>query len=185
MEKADHSQLELFSRQRPSAASDVALPQAFLSRIWRYEKTILIIIGFITVGIASFSLGVEKGRHSVMAGTNFQRATVTQPSGPMTAPAVQVKIAASQPLIQKQPVIEPLKEKAGVAGYTIQVASFQAKTLAQKEAERLKGRGHAAIMLSKNGYTILCVGKFSDKNTARVLLQELKKSYTDCYIRRL
>jgi cell division septation protein DedD len=185
MEKAGYSQLELFSRQRPSAGSGAALPQAFLNRIWRYEKTILILIGFITVGIASFSLGVEKGRHSLMAGTNFQRATVTQPSGPMRSPAVQIKTGVSQPLIQKQSVIEPSKEKAGTESYTIQVASFQAKTLAKKEAELLKNRGHAASMFSKNGYTILCVGKFSDKNTARVLLQELKKSYGDCYIRRL
>ena len=187
MEKANYSQLELFSQAKGSSGSGASVSHTDLSRIWRYEKTILILIGFITVGIASFSLGVEKGKHSVMVGVNFQRAQPAQTSMPSrVVSALPAKTLATQPVvIQKQGVVEPPKESPAGGGYTIQVASFQVRNLAQKEAEILKGRGHATLMLSKSGYIVLCVGRFSDKNTARSLLQELKKRYGDCYIRRL
>ncbi len=177
MQNSGHSQLELFSRGKGAGAAPAALPYTFLSRIWRYEKTILVVIGLITVGIVSFSLGVEKGRHSVMQGNVFQRGSSQRPAAPEHS---TVAAAAKPPA-----AIETPRESATTTGYTIQVASFQTKTLAQKEADFLKSKGHLTLMLSKKGYTVLCVGKFSDKDTARTLLQELKKRYGDCYIRRV
>ncbi|MBM3255567.1 MAG: SPOR domain-containing protein [Candidatus Omnitrophica bacterium] len=167
MDKANHSQLELFSHSKLPGAGGV-LSQNFFSRIWRYEKSVLIIIGFIIVGVVSFSFGVEKGRSSGISRDSLAiRQATTQPK-PQAPPAAQA-------------IIRDQTERA----YTIQVASFQTRNLAQKEEQLLKSRGHQTLLLAKSGYIVLCVGKFSDKNTARVLLSELKKRYGDCYIRRL
>ncbi|MFH0738692.1 MAG: SPOR domain-containing protein [Candidatus Omnitrophota bacterium] len=164
MNKANHSQLELFSHSRGASAGSV-LSQNFLSRIWHYEKAILTIIGFIIVGIISFSFGVEKGRRTLISRDSVVIKQTVQP----------IQRAPAQVIIQNQ--------AEGV--YTIQVASFQTRNLAQKEEQLLKNRGHQTLLLAKSGYIVLCVGKFSDKNTARAKLSELKKRYGDCYIRRL
>ncbi|MFH1127974.1 MAG: SPOR domain-containing protein, partial [Candidatus Omnitrophota bacterium] len=69
--------------------------------------------------------------------------------------------------------------------YTIQVASYQTKKGAQKEAEIIKKKGLSVSVLSKGAYSILCVGNFKDKQKAKLVLVELKKRYRDCFIRRL
>lgn len=162
MDKNGNPQLELFSQRSGALEPEKSYSPGFLSRIRSYEKIILLLIGFIVVGVISFSLGVEKGRG---------KTTIIR------EPANQAVAQQQQPVAQQE-VIAP----SGT--YTIQVASFQTKTLAQKEERMLKNKGHYTMLLNKKGYTILCVGKFSDKNTARTLLAQLKKRYGDCYIRR-
>ena len=56
---------------------------------------------------------------------------------------------------------------------------------AQKEADSLKKRGFAPLILPKGTYTIVCIGNLSDQKTAKPLLSELKKRYQDCFMRRL
>ena len=177
--------MELFSRSRDTSGAGGAFSQSFISRIWRYEKTVLIIIGFIIVGVISFSWGVEKGKRALMPRDDFHRARIPPASIATRQAATPKSPQQATPVRQKEDVSGPQKEKAPTGVYTVQVASFQTKAFAQKEEEGLKSRGHQTLLLGKNGYIILCVGKFSDKDTARALLLELKKRYGDCYIRRL
>ncbi|MCK9432006.1 MAG: SPOR domain-containing protein [Candidatus Omnitrophica bacterium] len=81
----------------------------------------------------------------------------------------------------------PGKTEAGIrtAGYTIQVASFRDKHLALKEAQMLLRDGLNPLLFSKGDYIILCVGKFSNQDSAQPLLIQLQRTYAGCRIRRL
>jgi len=175
MEKENTMQLELFSQDPDSLKMKSHLQEhAFLTRIRSYEKTIFIVMGIIVTGIASFSLGVEKGKRiSVAKNTVIQQAqpqAEQKPAPANTKESVSTAPAASQSL------------KEMIQGYTIQLASYKSRTHAQQEAERLKKKGLSPSIMSKGSYIVLYVGNFSNKETAKALLSELRKRYSDCRI---
>jgi len=174
MEKQGNSQLELFSQGSQPRDSGASQSNPFLTRIWSYEKTILIILAILVTGITAFSLGVEKGKSIILDQARaliMSREQSSQPLPPAPKNEVMVKQAAN-PVMQQGP-------------FTIQVGSFKAKANALKEADFIKKRGLNAMLFSKNGYFILCAGNFSSKESASGLLNELNKRYGNCQIRRL
>mgnify|MGYP001616705161 CR=1 FL=1 len=171
MEKENYSQLELFSQSKGPGDPKIRLSSHLFSFIRNYEKGILFFICFIITAIVSFSLGVEKGKKVIK---------VNPPH-----PLIRTEKGQSQPVTEKQEGKQLPKVKEYIENYTIQVATYQAKTHAQKEAEALRKKGFLPLILSKSGYTVLCVGNFSNKETAKSSLSELKKRYQDCFIRRL
>ena len=72
-----------------------------------------------------------------------------------------------------------------LASYTIQVAAFKNKQLAVREVQSLLKRGLTPLAFAKGNYIILCVGKFSNQESAQPLLTQLQKTYAGCRIRRL
>lgn len=70
-------------------------------------------------------------------------------------------------------------------GYTIQVATFKNKQLALREVQLLLKEGLTPMVFTKEGYIVLCVGKFSKKESAQLLLIQLQRTYAGCRIRRL
>ncbi len=184
MDKQNTSQLELFSQNGNSG--EIKTQQhnnAFLAFIWNYEKTLLIIIGFLITGVISFSLGVEKGKRLVNLQSNV-RFDIAKPRIKQIVPENKAFVSPVQQQITiKKEEIQP--QPAEKQGYTIQLASYKTKSYAQREAEALKKKGLSPLVLSKGSYIVLCVGKFSNKEAAQSLLSELKKRYQDCSIRRL
>ena len=81
--------------------------------------------------------------------------------------------------------VAPKKEEIIDLAYTVQVASFQKDEYAQKEAMTLKKKGYDIFVVAKGKYSIVCVGKFSRRDEAKVILSRLKKTYKDCMVRRL
>ena len=71
------------------------------------------------------------------------------------------------------------------AEYTIQVAAFKNKQLALGEARLLLKEGLTPMVFAKGNYIILCVGKFSNQESAQSLLIQLQRTYAGCRIRRL
>lgn len=69
--------------------------------------------------------------------------------------------------------------------YTIQVASFKNKEIALAHARSLKNEGLAPMLFAKGNYIILCVGKFSNQESAQPTLIQLQRTYAGCRIRRL
>jgi len=70
--------------------------------------------------------------------------------------------------------------------FTVQVASFKLRKNAQREADRLKGNGHQdAFVLPKGSYTIVCIGKFSQRAQAKEFSSRLPSRYNDSLVRRL
>ncbi|MFH1190627.1 MAG: SPOR domain-containing protein [Candidatus Omnitrophota bacterium] len=73
----------------------------------------------------------------------------------------------------------------GSTGYTIQLATFKNKQLALQEAQRLLKEGLIPMAFAKGDYIVLCVGKFSNQESAQPLLIQLQRTYAGCRIRRL
>ena len=71
------------------------------------------------------------------------------------------------------------------SGYTIQVATFKNKQLALREVQLLLKEGLTPMAFAKGDYIVLCVGKFSNQESAQPLLIQLQRAYAGCRIRRL
>jgi len=69
--------------------------------------------------------------------------------------------------------------------YTIQVATFKNKQLALREARLLLKEGLTPMVFAKRDYIVLCVGKFSNQESAQPLLIQLQRTYAGCRTRRL
>ena len=195
MDKKGHTQLELFSHAKSASSLMPQTRHSFLGFIWNYEKTILIIVGFIITATVSFALGVEKGkkiaawksqsRAFMASGEDVtNRASIPVASPAQAKPQPQLKLAPA--LNEEEVVATPaVLVKESLGSYTIQVASFIKEASAQKEIGTLKKKGLVASILFKGKYLVVCVGNFMKKDEARSLLSELKKRYQDCFIRRL
>ncbi|MFH0826747.1 MAG: SPOR domain-containing protein [Candidatus Omnitrophota bacterium] len=193
MEKDSPHQLEMFSAQDPSFPHKGGRrDNLFFNFVRNYEKAVLVIIGMVTVSIISFGLGVEKGRNVSSTKFSPRLDMAKNPPLPTVAPVEQPK-----PQVEREPVALPessveveAKEKSAPQfleqqGYVIQLASYKERTLADKEAEALKKKGFSPIILKKGVFTVLYVGSFASKDSATSQLSELRKRYTDCYVRRL
>ena len=186
MADENNSQLEMFSKTTAYDQQEKGRG-SFFGYIRAYEKIILLILGIIATGIISFSFGVEKGKSITASAANsrFNSAAVQ-----LKTPPVAASVAANQITPeQKQSTTTPAVSKAGVrpedsGAYTIQLASFNNRSNAQKELVTLKKKGFSALMLSRGKYVVLCVGNFSSEEKAQVLLSEFKKRYKSCYVRR-
>ena len=69
--------------------------------------------------------------------------------------------------------------------YTIQIGAFKNRNLALRQAQILAKKGLAPLAFVKGSYIILCVGKFSNQESAQPLLSQLQRTYAGCRIRRL
>lgn len=173
-------QLELFSQPNVKGrnASKKRVSDSLRGFMTHYEKTVLIIISFIVSGVISFSLGVERGKKiaNLKLNSHFDMATKIQP------PKIQPP-EDNQKIIPAQNY--PSSPELAAQNYTIQVATYKKKTHAHQEASVLRKKGFSTTVMSKGVHIIVCVGNFSDKETAKSLLTQLKKRYHDCFIRRL
>ena len=77
------------------------------------------------------------------------------------------------------------QEEKNFSGYTIQVAAFSNRGQAGREALLLAKEGFSPLAFANGDYIILCVGKFPDQNSAQPLLNQLRRTYAGCRIRRL
>jgi cell division septation protein DedD len=195
----EYSQLELFSREKEAEAGS-QMPVSLREYLRRFEKMVILLICFIVTGIVCFSFGVEKGK-SIARVTNLQRLDLAQgaqrqalkpvardlsPVVPVRAPVQQINPAREITPAPAKPVSQPQQKPQIQQGwFTIQVASYQDKKHAQKESQNLINKGFSPQLLSKGGYTVVCVGNFKEKEKARSLLSQLRLKYRDCYIRRL
>jgi cell division septation protein DedD len=209
-------QLELFSQHNDQEQAG-SFSKTFLSYIGVYEKTIMILIGFLVIGIVSYCFGVERGKNiaAVSRNTRIDMATIGRsPVVPRGAPKAvpsalkppQQPVSVPKVIVVPAPVLNakgtnnavaavkvasrsmgtvPVTEASSAQRYTIQIGTFQARTNAQKDIAILRQAGLSPVLVSQGKYSVLCVGAFSNQETARSLLVELKKKYRDCYIRRL
>lgn len=199
MERTDNRQLDFFSQQQKPPSDTISREKnsSFLNFIRAYEKTVLLIMGIIVTGVISYCLGVEKGRGLSAAKSNLRIDVAKVPSEKMQKTLFNRTVTLRQeepfPAWEKKPekIIKtpaPISEpapKTDSGSFTIQLASFRSRGSAQDEAKTLQKKGLSPLIAAKGEYIILCVGSFSNRETAKPLLSELKKRYQDCYIRRL
>jgi len=173
---------------------DTRSEPASINVIFSHQSVIVIFICVIMSLIASFALGVEKGkliaRNIVAVEKAAEPAAAVAPAVAVILPPEKLQMAESitaqvpaQPL---QPIVvaqETIKTPTG--GFTIQVASVTAETSAKGLADSLIKKGIAAFTKQSGKYTIVLAGNFAKKEDAQVRLKELKKTYTDCFIRKI
>jgi len=178
MEEKDTTQKELFkefsqSGKRPGRFSWFKRPIAFrpLVFIFSYEKFIFLIIILLIILTVIFSLGVEQGKRiaqAIKTPTDTILPTVTLPATPLKITPPSVKE-------QKEIVKET---------FTIQLATFAEKSLAEKEMVNLKNKGYQSFLAISGKYYLVCLGSFNDKEQAKVVLTKLKTIYKDAYIKK-
>ena len=158
--------------------------------IFSHQSVIIIFICVIMSLIASFTLGVEKGKLIAKNSVTVEKASepATGPAAVAHAVAMAVNLIPQAPAQQQtiQPVVvaqETIKIPTG--GFTIQVASVTAETSAKRLADSLIKKGVAAFTKQSGKYTIVLAGNFAKKEDAQIRLKELKKTYTDCFIKKI
>ena len=149
-------------------------PQHRLNLSLSYEALIIILIGAVLVASVIFSLGVERGRS-----LNSSDVELPAPIQPVVAEAPKPAPKAA----------EAPKAPAAVAAapdkpYTIQIASYKARDLADKEISKIKAMGYSADIVKKGDYFILCVGSFASKDAAKQTFTAMEKKYKSCIIRK-
>jgi len=182
------SQLEIFKKDDTLFKSQRKDPH-FLKKLFSYERTIIFIIIFLVINIVSFSLGVEKGKRLVKISNPPTQKIMDVNLRKQISPNNLNNNAITSPIEKEEAKTiqqeEPKDKIAPITNYTIQIASFSNKTHVQKELGALKNKGYSVFTLAKGNMTIICVGKFKDKEKAKNLAGQLKKKYRDCLVRRL
>lgn len=186
--KTKPAQLELFSASDNEKIAVRNSSGAFFEKLASYEKNIILGICFIVIFIASYAFGIEKGKKL----NPQENKNIT-----LTAPISRVN-ALTEPAVKLNPANVDKKEGKSAAqdlgrekkldlenAYTVQVASFKSKALAEREKTTLEKKGFQVYLLAKNKFVIVCVGSFENKDTAQLSLKRLKRIYNDCLIRKL
>ncbi|HLF18170.1 MAG TPA: SPOR domain-containing protein [Candidatus Omnitrophota bacterium] len=190
----EQSQFELF----PGNAKHLA-PQAIQNRLsikdltLSIENIIVLCIVLVMTYVVFFSFGVERGRRLGLA----QPAEEAIPAGkieilaaPQPAELEQTAKPTAQQQLEpnaKEQVLQvPLeRELTDEDLFTIQIASFKSETSARKEVERLGNTGHESFVVAKGDYSIVCIGKFAQRDEAKKASSKLKSKYRDLLVRRL
>ena len=146
----------------------------FLSRIknrttYSFENIVLVSIFFMMSCIASFSLGVEKGRREVDVTTGLE-------AGGLRLEEEKINTAK----VQTEAIKAVSTDK-----YVIQLASFKESGPAKEEITTLKKLGYNADMKKSGDYYQVYIGFFDNEKGAQKLRNKLKERYKDCYIKRL
>jgi len=191
------SQIELFPRVADHG-EEKRHPRLFQRSLTISLENFFVFLVIILMGlVASFSIGVERGKQvtakSSPVGQPLKAAVPQKDEAPgvvnsdtadkpvpvrVLAETASVVVAEREPAPQAAPAVD---DKT----YTVQVASFKKERYAHKEAEGLKDKGYDIFVLPKGKYSILCVGKFRQKDAAEILSKKMRKKYKDCLIRRL
>ena len=174
------------------------------------QSIIIILICIFMSLVASFSLGVEKGKliarntpgddktaptavsttmtPTVIAPTATTEAIKTSPNQVQEkTPALNSKTEIPQnilPVVQTTlPIIEAQKPLALKKGFLIQVATVKTKDSAKNLCDALARKGISAFSKPSGKYIMVLAGPFARKEEAQTKLRELKKTYSDCYIK--
>ena len=189
------SQFELFPGAGISSDRTDKPQFLFASLTLSIENIVISTIFILMAIVFSFSAGVEKGKKITITtpGKVIPYETTTMVNAkPSQKPLVTTNAAktvipntVNEDVTKEKSLDAPLKQEILDSPFTIQVASFAKDEYAQKEAMALKKKGYEISVILKGKYSIVCVGKFSRKDEATVILSRLKKTYKDCMIRRL
>ena len=191
MLKHNSSQLEMFQPSEYMAPQERQgkKDSSYLAKTRGYYKVMYIFTAVIIVSLASFSIGVEKGKRIAFHSASKGYPGFTPGRGNIAAKRLGGNYSRYTPG-NPQTYYPPGKyyqEKGNtpIESFTIQVASVAQKGSITSELTRLKNKGYAGFSLAKGKYTIICVGTYGGKAEAQNSLKKIKNYYPDSMIRRL
>lgn len=206
-------QLELFDVTKAPRPQPHRQTPGWIVVPLRHDQAILAAIAGLIGLTVVFATGVERGKQLVRAeGASWvrtpaeapgatkhppagrergaQNATSPDAEGPATTPlkrptpsapkqtpnvTTSVKVASAPPASNAKPA----------SRYAVQVVTYRTPQLAKRELNRLQASGEPGFLVMRNGYTVLYVGPFPSKADAREKVAELKRRYSDCFIKTL
>ncbi len=167
-------QFELFPGN-PDAFDDVNRPRFFLANLsLSIESLFILVILAIMIGLFAFSLGVERGKQLA--------AQMLDDRSSAAWSVTQDKTAATVAL--KQPENAKAKTKSS-SSFTVAVGSYKNAVYAKQEALALKAKGFESFLIKKGNLWMLCLGQFSDRQGAEVLLKKVPQKYSGSIVRRI
>lgn len=161
-----------------------------------YEDIVFGLLGLMLVVLASFCLGVERGKQ--LDGGSSVAVSVSSPafarpavSGPAADLSEGIIVAADVQMRRPAPVIPapavmpsvPLAGQSGRSVYAIQLASYAGNQSAQSEVQRLQRKGVQALVVKQSKYFELRAVGFESRIDAEKALLTLKKIYRDAFIK--
>ena len=189
-------QLEIFEQghqpqksNRPYVQTDAPVAQSQLP-----VRISVIAACSIIVFIAVFALGIERGKslentknsapdHEIIAENTQSPAEVTPkiPAVPITQP-IQEELTPINKTLEKDKKNDTLNPSR----YAIQIATYKKdSSYVKKEIAKLKQNGFKPLIKTSGDYMIIYAGDFENKETAQEQLKKLKKTYKDCFIKKI
>ncbi len=168
--------------------------------VFSHQSVFFIFICLTMLLVASFALGVEKGKltakreeappptvvASVPSETAAPVLAAVMPSSEKGTPAAKEETPAAPAQKQEEKTkAEAAGAGAAASGYTIQVASVQSPSAAQALAESLTKKGFNSFTKASGKYVVVLAGNFTKREDAQGSLKELKKTFSDCYIKKI
>lgn len=180
--------------------------------VFSHQSVIIIFICAVMLLIASFTLGVEKGKliakdTLTMERISSDRAAIVPPLSALTTakginvlpekiqnsletqkqntPTIIKEEPSSTPLVPSSTVVQPKEHLLPQSGYTIQIATVKTDQAAKKMAEILTKKGWTSFTKPSGKYIVVLAGNYSRKEDAQIKLKELKKTYSDCFIKKI
>jgi hypothetical protein len=202
---------ELFKEETRSMSDDDLQGSSFLTRNLSVQVHKLFIgaISILVLGVLVYCFGVEQGKRSMEA----QLETLLPSRGDLIVPALSappkpsvdeesdkgetVLIIGNQELTSKPAEIQlapetpakkedfPVADGARSSDFTVQLVTYENKTLAAKEVNVLREGGHDGFVIPSGRYYQVCADYFNSRSDARFVLNRFKSSgrYPDAYIR--
>ena len=142
------------------------------------EQLLLAGILLILLLCFAFFLGVLRGR-----------ALQTQPPSTFAPAAARGRLTTSAPPLglsaKSAPVPSgPQKSSGEAKPYTIQLASYKKKDMADTEAAQIRRSGHVAAVFASGEYYVICAGQYTNKEEAKKDLQYFSSRYHEPFLRR-
>jgi hypothetical protein len=184
-------QFELFPANS-ATLEDINKPKFLLANLTlSVESLVIFTILGIMVALFSFSLGVERGKH-LAAQTLDERVSAAWNASARTVAAVPVAgMAAAPSLMANHGYLSlnihrmPLAQSVGIGTrFTLQAATYGNEEYARQDALILKGKGYQSFLIKSGKYWLLCIGNFTNKESASGLLRRLPGEYRSAQVRR-
>lgn len=167
-----------------------------------YESVIIAVIILISLIIASFSLGIKRGTSknasalkgisasknaSVLQGMSALKHRTTSTLNSTRKHTNTSKNVSRGDVDSKTPlpVANVVKKKEKTPTYTVQVATFKQKALAEKEMSRLKKLNYNSFSKVKGKFHLVFVGNYPSRELAGQDLKELRNIYKDCFVKKI
>lgn len=195
------SQFELFPNNHSPISEEESKSVALLKDLTLSQENIIVLcIVLLMVCIVFFSYGVERGKRVAQANGSpvIEQKEVQESVIVIADPVVQeaevviqeVEIVPEELITVQEEVLDIPSESNEVLEnfYTVQIASFKLESNAHKEAAKaakVAGNKHESFVVPKGKHSIVCVGKFIQRERAKAFSKKIKKKYGDCLVRRL
>ncbi len=192
------SQFELFPNNHQHISEESRKSVALLKDLTLSQENIIVLcIVLLMVCIVFFSYGVERGKRVVQADdsvvqgqNNIEESIIVITESVLKDAELDVKeieITQEELITIEEEILDiPAERNEPLDNfYTVQIASFKLERNAQKEAEKAAGYNHKSFVVAKGSHSIVCVGKFIQREQAKAFSRKIKKKYGDCLVRRL